>query len=136
MDDEFVDALKLADKVYLLDFTSIDDKQDGVDININYLANIIPNAKILTKKGSAAEKYAKANKIQEYVDEMKTSIDGQIDDVEKTFSDKVTEVNECNPVFPKGMIEKNGPSITVNPYSFRLSFTSQRIISHNSYFIL
>ena len=35
-----------------------------------------------------------------------------------------------SPVFPNGMIEKNGPSITVKPYSFNLSSTSHSMISH------
>ena len=40
------------------------------------------------------------------------------------------------PVRPKGMMEKNGPSITVTPVPFSLSFTVHRMISHSSYFIL
>jgi hypothetical protein len=41
----------------------------------------------------------------------------------------VTLVNECNPLSPKGIIEKKGPSITVIPTFFKLSDTLQSIIS-------
>ena len=47
--NEFKDALSIADEIFLLDFTSIDDKQDGTNIDISYLANIIPNSKILSE---------------------------------------------------------------------------------------
>lgn len=47
--EEFKEALSLADKVYLLDFTSIDDKQDGIDIDINYLKNMISNSEVLSE---------------------------------------------------------------------------------------
>ena len=52
--DDFKKALEIADKVYLLDFTSIDDKQDGTDIDIHYLADKIPGSIILeeTKEGA------------------------------------------------------------------------------------
>ena len=56
---QFADALSLADEVYLLDFTSIDDKQDGTDIDITYLANMIPNAHILSEDEKGAEELAK-----------------------------------------------------------------------------
>ena len=57
--DEFKNALMLADEVYLLDFTSIDDKQDGVDIDISYLSNMIPNSKILSEDMLGAKELAK-----------------------------------------------------------------------------
>ena len=43
----------------LLDFTSIDDKQDGVDIDINYLKDMIPGAKVLSEDIKGAEELAK-----------------------------------------------------------------------------
>ena len=53
--DAFCKALKGADDIYLLDFNSIDDKQDGTDITIDYLATMIEGAKVLTEdeKGAA-----------------------------------------------------------------------------------
>ena len=56
--NEFKDALEIADKVYLLDFTSIDDKQDGTDIDINYLAKMIPNSIVLSEDEEGAKKLA------------------------------------------------------------------------------
>lgn len=56
---EFADALKNADKIYLLDFTSIDDKQDGTDIDISYLANMIPGSEILSEDEEGAKVLAK-----------------------------------------------------------------------------
>lgn len=55
----FKDALSQADEVYLLDFTSIDDKQDGVDIDINYLAQMIPGSHVLSEDDSGAQELAK-----------------------------------------------------------------------------
>ena len=52
--EQFKQALEIADEIYLLDFTSIDDKQDGTDIDISYLANMIPNSKILTEDDDGA----------------------------------------------------------------------------------
>ena len=52
---EFKNALELADKIYLLDFNSIDDKQDGTDIDINYLAKLIPEACILSEDEKGAQ---------------------------------------------------------------------------------
>lgn len=46
---EFAEALALADKVYLLDFTSIDDKQDGTDIDITYLSERIDGSKVVSE---------------------------------------------------------------------------------------
>ncbi len=60
--NEFKDALSLADKVYLLDFTSIDDKQDGTDININYLANMIDGSIILSEDEAGAKMLAENGK--------------------------------------------------------------------------
>lgn len=57
--NEFVDALSLADKVYLLDFTSIDDKQDGTDIDITYLANKLPGSVVLSEDEEGAKELAK-----------------------------------------------------------------------------
>lgn len=52
---EFKEALELADEVYLCDFTSIDDKQDGIDIDISYLQNLIKNSKILSEDEEGAK---------------------------------------------------------------------------------
>lgn len=53
--DQFASALKKADVVYLCDFTSIDDKQDGTDIDITYLANLIPGSFILSEDDEGAK---------------------------------------------------------------------------------
>ena len=52
---EFAQALKCADMVYLCDFTSIDDLEDGIDIDITYLQNLIEGSNILSEdeKGAA-----------------------------------------------------------------------------------
>ena len=55
---QFKDALSLADEIYLIDFTSIDDKQDGTDIDITYLANMIENAHILSEDMDGAKQLA------------------------------------------------------------------------------
>ena len=52
--DDFAAALSLADKVYLLDFTSIDDKQDGVDIDIRYLQERLPGSVVLSEDEAGA----------------------------------------------------------------------------------
>ena len=57
--EQFAQALSLADEIYLLDFTSIDDKQDGTDIDITYLAKTIPNSTILSEDKKGAEILAK-----------------------------------------------------------------------------
>lgn len=44
---DFAEALKKADEVYLCDFTSIDDKEDGIDIDITYLQNMIPDSYVI-----------------------------------------------------------------------------------------
>lgn len=56
---QFKQALETADEVYLLDFTSIDDKQDGTDIDITYLANMMENAHILPEDETGAKILAK-----------------------------------------------------------------------------
>jgi len=53
--DEFKEALSLADEVYLCDFTSIDDQEEGIDIDINYLKDVIPHAKILPENEKGAK---------------------------------------------------------------------------------
>ncbi|MBQ1482477.1 MAG: UDP-N-acetylmuramate--alanine ligase [Erysipelotrichaceae bacterium] len=57
--DQFKDALMKADEIYLLDFTSIDDKQDGTDIDITYLADKIPGSKVLSEDEAGARILAK-----------------------------------------------------------------------------
>ena len=52
---KFKEALEKADEVYLLDFTSIDDKQDGTDIDITYLADMMPEAVILPENEEGAK---------------------------------------------------------------------------------
>ncbi len=56
--EDFKNALLLADEIYLLDFTSIDDKQDGVDIDINYLKDMIPGSKVLSEDEKGAKELA------------------------------------------------------------------------------
>lgn len=53
--DQFADALKKADEVFLCDFTSIDDKEEGIDIDISYLQKRIPNSKILVENDEGAK---------------------------------------------------------------------------------
>ncbi|MEF9893934.1 MAG: UDP-N-acetylmuramate--L-alanine ligase [Anaerorhabdus sp.] len=57
--DQFANALKKSDEVYLCDFTSIDDKEDGIDIDIHYLQEKIPGSKILTEDEEGAKILAK-----------------------------------------------------------------------------
>lgn len=45
--DQFASALSLADAVFLCPFTSIDDQEEGVDIDITYLQNRIPNSYVI-----------------------------------------------------------------------------------------
>ena len=52
--EQFRDALKLADNIYLLEFTSIDDKQDGTNVNIDYLANMIEGSAVLPENEEGA----------------------------------------------------------------------------------
>lgn len=53
--DDFKKQLEKADKVYLCDFTSIDDKQDGTDIDITYLQKMIPGSVVITEDKKGAE---------------------------------------------------------------------------------
>lgn len=57
--EQFKTALEKADEIYLLDFTSIDDKQDGTDIDISYLADMIPGSVILPENEEGAKMLAK-----------------------------------------------------------------------------
>ena len=56
---DFKKQLEKADAVYLCDFTSIDDKQDGTDIDITYLADMIPGSHIATEDEAGARELAK-----------------------------------------------------------------------------
>ncbi len=56
---DFADALKEADRVYCCDFTSIDDKEDGIDIDIHYLTDKIENSIILSEDMDGALQLAK-----------------------------------------------------------------------------
>lgn len=47
--DDFARQLSKADEVFLCEFTSIDDKQDGTDIDITYLQERIPGSRILSE---------------------------------------------------------------------------------------
>lgn len=57
--DQFAEALKKADEVFLCDFTSIDDHADGVDIDITYLQQSIPDSMILSEDEDGAKILAK-----------------------------------------------------------------------------
>lgn len=57
--DDFAKQLKKADKVYLCDFTSIDDKQDGTDIDITYLQKKIPGSVVISEDEKGADVLAK-----------------------------------------------------------------------------
>jgi UDP-N-acetylmuramate--alanine ligase len=52
--DQFKDSLNLADKVYLCDFTSIDDQEEGIDIDINYLKDVIKDSEVLEENENGA----------------------------------------------------------------------------------
>ncbi len=52
---EFKDQLMKADEIYLCDFTSIDDKQDGTDIDITYLQKMIPGSHVLSEDMDGAK---------------------------------------------------------------------------------
>ena len=56
---DFANALSLADKIYLLEFSSIDDKQDGTDVNIDYLAKMTPGSVVLPENEEGAKILAK-----------------------------------------------------------------------------
>ena len=53
--DQFAQALEKADKIYLCDFTSIDDKQDGTDIDITYLQAKLPESVVLSEDEEGAK---------------------------------------------------------------------------------
>ncbi len=53
--DQFADALRGADRIYLCDFTSIDDKQDGTDIDITYLQKRLEGSVILSEDEAGAK---------------------------------------------------------------------------------
>ncbi len=57
--EDFRDQLMKADEIYLCDFTSIDDKQDGTDIDITYLQKMIPDSHILSEDAAGAAELAK-----------------------------------------------------------------------------
>ncbi|MBQ7889167.1 MAG: UDP-N-acetylmuramate--L-alanine ligase [Erysipelotrichaceae bacterium] len=57
--EQFASALRKADVVYLCDFTSIDDKQDGTDIDITYLSKMIEGSFILSEDDEGAKILAK-----------------------------------------------------------------------------
>jgi len=57
--EDFKKQLMKADKIYLCDFTSIDDKQDGTDIDITYLQNMIPGSVVITEDEKGAAVLAK-----------------------------------------------------------------------------
>lgn len=57
--DQFADALRQADRIYLCDFTSIDDKQDGTDIDITYLQERLPGSVILSEDETGAKVLSK-----------------------------------------------------------------------------
>ena len=52
--DDFAAQLKKADAVYLCDFTSIDDKQDGTNIDITYLQDKVPGSYVVTEDEAGA----------------------------------------------------------------------------------
>ena len=52
--DQFAAQLKKADRIYLCEFTSIDDKQDGTDIDITYLQKLIPGSQVLEENENGA----------------------------------------------------------------------------------
>jgi len=51
---QFADALSKADVVGVCDFTSIDDFEDGIDIDITYLTDRIENSYIFTETDDEA----------------------------------------------------------------------------------
>lgn len=53
--NEFAIALKKADEVFLCDFTSIDDKEEGIDIDINYLKDMIENSIVVEENEEGAK---------------------------------------------------------------------------------
>ena len=57
--EDFKKQLEKADKVYLCDFTSIDDKQDGTNIDITYLQKMIPGSVVITEDEAGAKVLAR-----------------------------------------------------------------------------
>lgn len=57
--DQFATALSKADSVYLCDFTSIDDQEVGIDIDIRHLQDRIKDSKILTENEEGAIELSK-----------------------------------------------------------------------------
>lgn len=55
---QFKAALSQADVVYLCPFTSIDDQEDGIDIDIGYLQRLIPGSIVVDDDEESAEKIA------------------------------------------------------------------------------
>ena len=53
--DDFASALKEADEVFLCPFTSIDDKEEGIDIDITYLQQRIPGSQIVDTDEESAQ---------------------------------------------------------------------------------
>jgi len=56
--DDFARQLKAADVIGLCEFTSIDDQQDGVDIDINYLADRLPGSLVFHETQQDAQRLA------------------------------------------------------------------------------
>lgn len=48
--ESFAEALKKADHVFLSPFTSIDDFEEGIDIDIDYLQDMVPGSQIIENK--------------------------------------------------------------------------------------
>ncbi|MBO7703511.1 MAG: UDP-N-acetylmuramate--L-alanine ligase [Solobacterium sp.] len=57
--DEFASALHKADAIYLLEFTSYDDKQDGTDIDIHYLEHKTTGSRVIDEGESGAKELFK-----------------------------------------------------------------------------
>lgn len=56
---DFADSLKQADKVYLVPFSSIDDFDDGADMDVDALVPAIDGAEVLEEDEKAVERLAK-----------------------------------------------------------------------------
>ena len=56
---QFADALSIADKVGVCDFTSIDDFEPGIDITIDYLSSRIKDCKVYQETEQEAKELAK-----------------------------------------------------------------------------
>ena len=56
--DEFKEALEIADEIGLCPFTSIDDYEEGIDIDITYLQNMIEGAFIVEETDEDIQKLA------------------------------------------------------------------------------